>query len=58
MNRNLALDLGAVEVQPLRIERGDDATSLESLLGGHAMTEVAASCTPNCSCCITCCCCC
>ncbi|MEU6997255.1 thiomuracin/GE37468 family thiazolyl RiPP peptide [Nonomuraea sp. NPDC046570] len=57
MNRNLALDLGAVEVQPLQIEGGAGAVSLESLVGGHAMAEVAASCEV-CSCCVTCCCCC
>jgi len=55
--RALALDLDGVDVQPLAVEAPADA-SLESLLGANAMTEMAASCSPTCSCCIACCCCC
>jgi hypothetical protein len=52
------LDLSAVDQE--RLEFGDPAeVSLESLMGGQAMAEVAASCAPcSCSCCVVCCCCC
>ncbi|GAA5038544.1 hypothetical protein HNP84_003363 [Thermocatellispora tengchongensis] len=56
--RTLALDLDGVDVQPLAIVPAEGAASLESLLGANAMTEVAASCSPTCSCCVACCCCC
>ncbi|MEV5409929.1 hypothetical protein AB0K60_13965 [Thermopolyspora sp. NPDC052614] len=54
--RALALDLDGIDVHPLTTEVPGEA-SLESLLGGHAMTEAAGSSAP-CSCCIACCCCC
>jgi hypothetical protein len=57
MSINLALDLENLEDQPLEVADGDDQISLESLVGGHAMAELAASCEV-CSCCAACCCCC
>jgi len=57
MSINLALDLENLEDQPLEVADGDGQISLESLVGGHAMAELAASCEV-CSCCAACCCCC
>lgn len=56
MTIKLALDLDEIEVQTLDIA-DDQQLSLESLVGGHAMAELAASCEV-CSCCAACCCCC
>jgi hypothetical protein len=57
----LALDLQDLGVEKLQITGyGGDEVSLESLLGGQAMTEFGASVLPAgcCSCCLPCCCCC
>ena len=56
----LALDLQDVGVETLEVSTPADQVSLESLLGGHAMTELGASVLPVgcCSCCLPCCCCC
>jgi thiazolylpeptide-type bacteriocin precursor len=57
MRNNLALDLHGLDVEPMEIVPAVGQVSLESLVGGHAMAEVAASCQV-CSCCMVCCCCC
>jgi hypothetical protein len=57
MNNAPSLNLDDVDVDTVQIETADGRVSLESLLGGHAMAEQAASCEV-CSCCAACCCCC
>jgi hypothetical protein len=57
MTNGLALDLASFDIERLEFVGTSDEVSLESLMGGHAMVEVAASCM-LCSCCIACCCCC
>jgi hypothetical protein len=56
----LALDLSDLGVEKLEISHHPDEVSLESLMGGQAMTELGASILPVgcCSCCLPCCCCC
>lgn len=55
----LQLDLRDFQAEPLEFSGTSEEISLESLMGGQAMAEVAASCAPcSCSCCIACCCCC
>jgi hypothetical protein len=54
---NLADDLAGFETRVLELQPGEQQVTLESLAGGHAMGELAASCSV-CSCCIACCCCC
>jgi hypothetical protein len=59
MPDTLMLDLDAFDPEPLTFGGTADEVSLESLMGGQAMAEVAASCAPcSCSCCVVCCCCC
>jgi hypothetical protein len=59
MPEKIALDLDALDPEPLGFDAGPSDVSLESLLGGQAMAEVAASCAAcSCSCCVVCCCCC
>lgn len=55
-----ALDLQDVGVEQLAVHDQQAEVSLESLLGGQAMTELGASVLPVgcCSCCLPCCCCC
>lgn len=59
MTPSLALELADLEVEPLAAQTSDSA-SLEALMSGHGMDEMAASILPVgcCSCCIPCCCCC
>lgn len=57
MNDAITLELGDVEIGAVEVMADDDQISLESLVGGHAMAELAASCEA-CSCCVACCCCC
>jgi hypothetical protein len=52
----LALD--EIEVETLEPVMYDNTLTLESVMGAHAMAEMATSCVATCSCCITCCCCC
>jgi hypothetical protein len=54
---NLTLSLSDVDTEVFEITSSSSEMTLESLVGGHAMAEVAASCTV-CSCCVVCCCCC
>lgn len=54
---NLTLNLSDVEAEALEITGPPAEATLESLMGGHAMAEMAASCSV-CSCCVVCCCCC
>ncbi|WP_204008128.1 hypothetical protein [Virgisporangium aurantiacum] len=55
----IVLDLDHFEAERLEFAGTSDEVSLESLMGGQAMAEVAASCGPcSCSCCVVCCCCC
>ncbi|WP_283133924.1 thiomuracin/GE37468 family thiazolyl RiPP peptide [Rhizohabitans arisaemae] len=56
MSSELARSLHQFAVEPMEIV-DDGAVTLESLVGGHSMAEVAASCS-YCSCCVVCCCCC
>jgi len=52
------LDLRGIDPEPLTATGPSaPAPSLESLMGGMAMAETAASCSA-CSCCVVCCCCC
>jgi hypothetical protein len=55
----LALELHDLGIEKLEVSRPGEV-SLESLLGGQAMTELGASVLPVgcCSCCLPCCCCC
>ncbi|MEJ3653458.1 hypothetical protein WEH80_10780 [Actinomycetes bacterium KLBMP 9759] len=58
MNNQIPLDLsdlGEVQVGPAQSGAG---LSLEALHSAHGIEEMAASCSPVCSCCIACCCCC
>jgi hypothetical protein len=54
---NLTLNLSDVDIEVLEIAGAPAEVTLESIIGGHAMAETAASCTV-CSCCAVCCCCC
>jgi hypothetical protein len=56
----LALDLHDLAVERIEITGDPGGVSLESLMGGQAMTELGASILPVfcCSCCVPCCCCC
>jgi len=60
MPRNLALDLSDVEAERLVPYDAAGDASLESLMSGHGMPEMAGSILPVgcCSCCLPCCCCC
>lgn len=53
----LADDLAGFDPDHVALDAGPREITLESLLGGHAMGELAASCSV-CSCCVACCCCC
>jgi hypothetical protein len=58
MTKGILLDLGVLEAESLDFSAAPEV-SLESLMGGQAMAEVAASCDIcSCSCCVVCCCCC
>ncbi|WP_373320641.1 thiomuracin/GE37468 family thiazolyl RiPP peptide [Rhizocola hellebori] len=54
---NLSLSLSDLDTEVLEIASQSPSVTLESLVGGHAMAEMAASCSV-CSCCVVCCCCC
>jgi hypothetical protein len=55
----LTIDLNDVDTEALVITGTSSDVTLESLMGGPAMAEMAASCAPcSCSCCVVCCCCC
>lgn len=54
---SLAQDLTDFTIDTVEVDDTAGAPSLESLAGGQAMTEAAASCSV-CSCCVACCCCC
>jgi hypothetical protein len=54
---SLALNLSDLDTEVLEVTGPLPEVTLESLVGGHAMAELAASCTV-CSCCAVCCCCC
>lgn len=59
MKPDLALGLADLEVEVLHTSGSGDI-SLEALMSGHGMDEMAASVLPVgcCSCCLPCCCCC
>ncbi|GAA5038554.1 hypothetical protein HNP84_003365 [Thermocatellispora tengchongensis] len=57
MATNLLLDLRGIDTEPVTPAEYGSSPSLESLMGGMAMAETAASCSA-CSCCVVCCCCC
>jgi hypothetical protein len=54
----IGLALDDIDVMTLEPVTGEQALTLESMSGAHAMAELATSCVATCSCCITCCCCC
>jgi hypothetical protein len=56
----IALDLQDLAIERIEIADEPGEMSLESMLGGQAMTELGASVLPVgcCSCCLPCCCCC
>jgi hypothetical protein len=55
----LTIDLNDVDTEALVITGTSSDVTLESLMGGQAMAEMAASCAVcSCSCCVVCCCCC
>ncbi|MEV8632411.1 hypothetical protein AB0395_12215 [Streptosporangium sp. NPDC051023] len=57
---SFAQSMADLQVEQLVVS-APGGTSLESLTGGHAMSEMAASCcgpSSGCSCCVVCCCCC
>ncbi|GAA5038538.1 hypothetical protein HNP84_003362 [Thermocatellispora tengchongensis] len=60
MSKNLALDLADIDVEQIAPYGAPGEASLESLMSGHGMPEMAASILPVgcCSCCLPCCCCC
>ncbi|MEV5409927.1 hypothetical protein AB0K60_13955 [Thermopolyspora sp. NPDC052614] len=57
MHDTRLLDLRGIDAEQVIPVAQEADPSLESLMGGLAMTELAASCTA-CSCCVVCCCCC
>lgn len=57
-SHRVALALDDIDVEALEPIVDLNALTLESVLGAHAMAELATSCAPVCSCCVTCCCCC
>jgi len=55
----LSLELVGIDAEPIEVSTPAGVASLETLMSGHAMTEIAASCAGLAgSCCIACCCCC
>jgi hypothetical protein len=57
-SHGIGLALDDIDVETLEPVMYANTLTLESVMGAHAMAEMATSCVATCSCCITCCCCC